>query len=151
MTFIGGTNSLRGWRPRTIGPGSFVDSTKKYGLERAGNIILLANLELRFKIINKLLEGALFMDGGNIWLIKTRAQSGSAKILNLEKIIPEFAINTGVGARIDFQFFMLRIDWGLQLRNPEKPLGHRAVWKDFGSKDYFNNYSVVSVGLGYPF
>src|SRR5690606_34823976 len=70
LFFIGGANSLRAWRPRTIGPGAFADDSRSYSIDRAGDIILQANAEYRFDFIDKKVELAFFVDAGNVWLIR---------------------------------------------------------------------------------
>ena len=71
--FVGGGNSLRAWRPRTIGPGSYSDSSSVISIEKTGEFIIQGNLEYRFDIIDKYLDGALFLDAGNIWNFRERA------------------------------------------------------------------------------
>jgi hypothetical protein len=151
LFFIGGSNSLRAWRPRTIGPGSFEETTKNFRINRAGNLILQANAEYRFDIFENKLEGALFIDAGNVWLIKDVINNDKRKEFKPESIITETALGTGVGLRFDFQFFLFRLDWGMQMRNPEKTIAESWVIRDFARNNYFTKYSILNFGIGYPF
>ncbi|MBC7426768.1 MAG: BamA/TamA family outer membrane protein [Bacteroidia bacterium] len=152
LFFIGGSNSLRAWRPRTIGPGAYSDPTKSFRVDRSGDIIIQGNAELRFDLIGHGLEGAVFVDAGNIWNLRTKKViRATDEIFDFRTFIPELAVNTGVGLRFDFQFFMIRLDWGIQVRNPEKSAGERYVIKDIRTKGWLNNYSIVNLGVGYPF
>ena len=60
-------------------------------------------------------------------------------------------MNTGIGLRFDFEFFLFRLDWGMQIKNPEKPVGETLVIKDFARNKYFTKYSILNFGIGYPF
>ena len=63
--FVGGGNSLRAWRPRTIGPGGYRDSSNAITIEKTGEVLLQGSVEYRFDIIDKLIDGAVFIDAGN--------------------------------------------------------------------------------------
>lgn len=151
LFFIGGTNSLRAWRPRTIGPGAYAESSKNFRIDRAGDLILQANAEYRFDIFNDKLEGALFVDAGNVWLVRDVNNTDPLKLFKFNSFASQIAANTGFGLRLDFQFFLFRLDWGMQIHNPEKPLGQTWVIKDFARNEYFTKYSIVNFGIGYPF
>jgi len=151
LFFIGGSNSLRGWRPRTIGPGSYSDNNSNFRIDRAGDIILQGNAEYRFDLIEKVLQGAVFFDGGNVWLARTNATTDPRKVFKPKNLYNDLALNTGVGFRFDFQFFLFRLDWGWQIHNPELDLKERWVISDFARNQYFNKYSVLNFGIGYPF
>ncbi len=151
LFFIGGSNSLRAWRPRTVGPGSFNDSNNNFRIDRAGDIIIQSNAEYRFDIIDKIFEGAIFIDAGNVWLSRSNATTDPKKIFRPSRFISEMAVNTGVGMRFDFQFFLFRLDWGWQMHNPELELKKRWVINSFARDKYFTKYSVLNFGIGYPF
>ncbi len=150
LFFIGGSNSLRGWQPRTIGPGSYMDSSKSFRIDRAGDIIFQSSAEFRFDFIEPL-ELAFFMDMGNVWLSRANAGTNPRKVFKPGRFFTDMAINTGVGFRVDFSFFILRLDWGWQVRNPEKPSKDRWVINNFLDKGYFKRYSLLNFGIGYPF
>jgi outer membrane protein assembly factor BamA len=151
LFFIGGANSLRAWRPRTIGPGAYYESSKNFRIDRAGDLILQANAEYRFDIVNKKLEGAVFFDAGNVWMIRDVNNIDQLKLFKYKTFISEIAANTGIGMRFDFQFFLFRLDWGMQIHNPEKPIGQTWVIKEFAQNKYFTKYSILNFGIGYPF
>ena len=151
LFFIGGANSLRAWRPRTIGPGSYYESSKNFRIDRAGSLILQGNAEFRFDILHKKLAGALFLDAGNVWIIRNTPNTDVSKLFKLNRFVSEIAMNTGVGLRFDFQFFLFRLDRGMQMHNPEKPLKERWVITQFAKSKYFTNYSILNFGIGYPF
>ncbi len=151
LFFIGGSNSLRAWRPRTIGPGSFNDSNNNFRIDRAGDIIFQASGEFRFDLIDKFLELGLFVDAGNIWLSRTNANTITSKVFKKENFYKELAVNTGIGFRFDFQFFLFRLDWGWQVKNPEKPEKERLVINNLFKKRYINEYTLLNFGIGYPF
>jgi outer membrane protein insertion porin family len=97
------------------------------------------------------LEGAIFVDAGNVWLARKNTGTDPRKLFRPKDFYNALAINTGVGLRFDFQFFLFRLDWGWQMRNPELELKDRWVIKDFGRNKYFTKYSILNFGIGYPF
>lgn len=149
--FIGGANSLRGWRPRTLGPGSYVNNDPGVRADRSGELILEAQAEYRFSIIHNLLEGALFTDAGNIWYTSPIAGRQSVEF-SPQTFINQVAVSSGIGFRFDFSFFVLRFDFGVPLRNPELPNKERWLLDDYsnGSRKFFPSL-ILNLGLGYPF
>lgn len=148
--FVGGGNSLRAWRPRTIGPGNYSDSTNNISIDKTGEIMLQANLEYRFDIIDQLLNGALFVDAGNIWNIKEDENfpRGNFEFDNFYK---EIAINTGLGFRWDLSYLIFRIDWGIALHDPSQLEGNRWVIKDFRTEKWISRHTALNFAVGYPF
>ncbi|MFZ6052012.1 translocation and assembly module lipoprotein TamL [Halocola ammonii] len=161
--FAGGANGIRAWQARTLGPGSFRDSTALTTYNNIGEIKISANVEYRFGLTNTI-EGALFVDAGNIWLIEEeelRPGSGFS-----EDFLGEIAIGTGLGIRLDFDFFLIRFDFGVQLKDPAKVPGERWAWEP---KTEYNDYKRtiaemndneftpyrprvnLNLGIGYPF
>jgi hypothetical protein len=63
----------------------------------------------------------------------------------------EMAINTGLGFRFDFQFFLMRFDWGIPLRDPAEPLASRWVIGKITAPGFIRNYTALTLGIGYPF
>lgn len=147
--FVGGSNSLRGWRPRTVGPGSYTDNSGVQ-IDKSGEMLLQANIEYRFSIIKKTLEGALFMDAGNIWNLKADSIFDYSKF-KLNSFYNEFAINTGLGLRFDLQFFILRADWGIPLHDPTRDIENRWIIKNFTDKRWFFTETLMNIAVGYPF
>jgi outer membrane protein assembly factor BamA len=152
--FIGGSNSLRAWRPRRLGPGSTSDTNKSI-IDRSGEFIFEVNFEYRFTLFKNFLEGALFMDAGNIWNLNHKGQPANAKgILYPEFWGDDLALNTGIGFRFDFKFFLFRLDWGFPLRDPGKPAGDRwLLAKDnlLNFNQYLFKETAIAIGIGYPF
>ena len=139
----GGANDMRAWQARTLGPGSYL-ATEKYP-NSVGDFKLAANIEYRFKLL-WLLEGALFLDAGNVWNINPKETRHGAK-LNYN-FFNQIAIGTGAGLRLNANFFLLRFDLGIKLKDPALPAGQRFVL--FNSGGGFRR-SVFNVAIGYPF
>ncbi|HTM97834.1 MAG TPA: BamA/TamA family outer membrane protein [Pedobacter sp.] len=149
--FAGGSNDVRAFRARSLGPGSYkVDADQPFA-DQAGDIKALLNSELRFKITG-ILHGAVFADAGNIWLRKEDTERpGSA--FKLKNAFNELAIGTGAGLRIDATIFVIRLDGAFPIRKPYLPNGQRWVINqvDFGSKTWRKENFVLNIGIGYPF
>ena len=153
--FIGGSNSLRGWRPRGLGPGNTPASATSL-IDRSGELLLEANLEYRFTVVRKLLESAIFLDAGNIWnLSPTSSSNPNYGVINAQNFISEIALNTGVGLRFDLSIFLFRLDWGMPLRDPSLPKNQRWILtektREYGFGTYLLNESSLAIGIGYPF
>jgi hypothetical protein len=147
--FTGGANSIRAWRARSLGPGSYYSPLNNF--DRIGEARLEANVELRFKMFGYL-EGALFTDLGNIWYLQDNpAREGSR--LAADRFLGEIAIGTGVGARLNFDFFIVRFDLGLQTKDPSLPAGQRWIFEphDEAYRTRFGQKLNLNLGIGYPF
>lgn len=147
--FSGGANGIRAWRARTLGPGAYNAPLNAY--DRVGEVRLEGNAEYRFKLIGYL-EGAFFADIGNIWdLHENPAQPGSGFILG--KVPGQLAFGTGIGARFNFEFFLVRFDLGLQTKDPALPTGQRWIFqpKAPGLATSFAHKLNLNLGIGYPF
>ena len=157
--FAGGSNDIRAFRARSLGPGTYeVDQTQAFA-DQGGDIKLMLNSELRFKIAGPL-NGALFVDAGNIWLrkedlgdpgIPNSARPGSG--FKASRALSELAVGTGAGLRIDAAIFVIRLDGAFPLRKPYLPSGQRWVINDvdFGSKVWRKENFILNIGIGYPF
>ena len=139
--FAGGANGMRAWRFRTLGPGSYT-GTGDY--ERVGDIQLEGNMEYRFPIID-FLKGAFFVDAGNIWNLKPTPTFPGGEF-SWKTFFKETALDTGLGIRFDFSFFVFRVDTAIPLRDPSYPEGKRWRWDNLQWHDV-----VVNFGIGYPF
>ncbi|MEY3983831.1 MAG: hypothetical protein RL160_1390, partial [Bacteroidota bacterium] len=148
--FTGGSNSLRAWRPRRMGPGAFVDSSGGLLFDRSGELLLQANAEYRFALLRNFLEGALFLDAGNVWNLKHRGQVLPG-LFQGNTFLSEVAMNTGLGLRFDFSFFMIRFDWGIPLRDPSEKPNKRWVIREIGQPGFIRDQTALTLGIGYPF
>jgi outer membrane protein assembly factor BamA len=144
--FVGGANSIRAWQVRSLGPGSYVEEDQIFANQMA-DLKLELNIEYRFAMF-WVLEGALFVDAGNIWAISPDDDRPGA-ILKLDEFYKETAVGTGVGARLDFSFFIFRLDLGIKTIDPAQPEGER--WVLTGSNlSQWDSYGL-NFGIGYPF
>ena len=141
--FIGGANSMRAWILGTLGPGSYKASGKTF--EMTGDMRLEFNYELRFDI-SRQLEGALFTDVGNIWLIKKNTFMPDG-VFTFKTFIPQFAADIGFGLRYDLGFLVIRFDGAIPVYQPYRIKGER--W------NIDNEQNKIIVGwnfaIGYPF
>jgi outer membrane protein assembly factor BamA len=134
MYFTGGANGVRGWKIRTLGPGSSVDSNN---IDKLGEIKIELNAEYRFKI-NSMIKGALFTDAGNIWRLEDKDDKA---VFHFNRFYKELAIAAGAGLRFDFGFLVARIDLGWPIR---KPYQYDVI-------SFHLNEAEFNVGIGYPF
>jgi outer membrane protein insertion porin family len=152
--FSGGSNSIRAFLPRSLGPGSYKlpdTGTTKILLNQSGDIKLEVNLEYRFTIIS-VLKGALFADAGNVWLMRKNNDLPGGEF-NKDKFMKEIAVGTGFGLRADLSFFVLRFDLGIPLRKPSLPENERWVMNKiaFGNAGWRRDNLVLNIAIGYPF
>ena len=142
--FSGGAYSVRGFLARSLGPGSFYEEESTY-IDQSGDIKLEANLEFRFGI-SKVTKGAIFIETGNIWLInEDPVRPGSQ--FDFDTFTNQLAVGTGVGLRFDFNFFVVRTDWGFPLRTPY--LQNDKYW--FSHDGSLLSNSLFYLAIGYPF
>lgn len=150
--FVGGTNSIRAFRARSIGPGTFKQETDASSFlpDQSGDLKLELNTELRTDLFS-IVKGALFVDAGNIWLINENPEKPGAKFS--KDFLKELAVGTGVGLRFDFNFLILRTDLAFPLRKPYLPEGERWVLDqiNFGDKQWRKENLVFNLAIGYPF
>jgi outer membrane protein insertion porin family len=149
--FVGGTNSIRAFRSRSLGPGTYrVPDTTIFLPDQSGDIKLELNTEYRMKLYN-VIYGALFVDAGNVWLYRDNPLKPGGKFS--KDFISELAVGTGVGVRFDFNFFVLRLDLGFPLRKPYLPKGERWVFDQIKlmNRQWRKENLVFNLGIGYPF
>ncbi|APG59579.1 BamA/TamA family outer membrane protein [Christiangramia salexigens] len=141
--FSGGPYSVRAFKIRSLGPGTYSpEANVESGFrDQNGNIRLEANAEYRFPLITYL-NGAVFADAGNVWTSKDNPDTGNEGTFSSD-FINELGIGTGVGLRVDIQGFVIRFDLAFPLHDPALPKGQRWV-NDFGSP-------VFNFAIGYPF
>ena len=153
--YIGGNNSVRAFQLRRLGPGSEIsqlDATGQYiYLDQNGDIKIEGNAELRFNII-KWFKGAMFVDAGNIWLLREDGNRPGAHF-EWDQFYKQIAIGTGVGLRVDLSYFIFRADLGIPLRKPSLPEDDRWMFDKIalGSRNWRQSNLVWNFALGYPF
>jgi hypothetical protein len=162
--FGGGANDNRGWRARTLGPGGY-----KYYLDTLRSATQIGDLrvgtfgEFRFAI-NSFFKGAVFMDAGNIWTTSEDPNRPNGQISG--NWWRQIAVASGFGLRMDLDFFIIRLDLGIPIRNPALPNGENwffqkkdlfeaeaeakfgTDWRDVTPGLYIPNFHL---GIGYPF
>ena len=149
--YVGGANSIRAFSIRSIGPGRFhpAETSRFSYVDETGDIKLEANLEYRFRIIGNLfggsLNGATFLDAGNVWLMRSDSSRPGAQF-TFKKFFDSIALGSGVGIRYDLSFLVLRLDWGIALHVPYET----------GKSGYYNiprfkDGMGVHFAIGYPF
>jgi outer membrane protein assembly factor BamA len=143
--FSGGANGIRAWPVRSLGPGTYKASPEEYPNQTA-DIKLEANVEYRFKLIS-FIEGALFLDAGNIWAINEKDNREGAQF-KINEFYRQIAFGSGTGLRFDMSYFILRLDLGMKLRDPSVPENKGWI---IGSRPYSNNDFNLTFAIGYPF
>lgn len=144
--FGGGANGVRGWQVRTIGPGTYVPDTTTTFLNQTADIKLELNTEYRFKLF-WILEGAVFVDAGNIWNLREDPDRPGSQF-KLKTFYKDMAVGTGTGIRFDFSFFLARIDLGVKLRDPSLSAGNKWI---FVNRPYKRGDFAAFISIGYPF
>lgn len=142
--FSGGANSVRGWTAYQLGPGTFRSKGGYIDYNtQMGDIRIDLNMEYRTKLFWKL-DGALFLDAGNVWTIR-EYDSQPGGVFRFSDFIGQLGVAYGGGIRADFSFFVLRLDLGLKLHNPA--LSRTESWRTKITKDDY----AFNLAIGYPF
>lgn len=124
--FGGGANGVRGWSSYTLGPGAYPNATGAIDfVNQTGDISLLGNLEYRFKMFWKF-EGAVFSDAGNIWTIRNYDFQPQGQF-RFGEFYKQIAWSYGLGLRVNFTYFIFRLDMGYKLYNPNNDGGQRWI------------------------
>jgi outer membrane protein insertion porin family len=153
--FAGGPNSMRAWALRKLGPGSVI---KDFSIdpERYGDVQLEGNIEYRFPMGKPLgikVQGALFTDIGNVWFLKKAGVHQEEEVFNFSRLGKDIAIGTGIGFRIDFSLFVVRLDFSHKVKDPS-PSPDKAYlqnkWFGYINKDFFRG-TQFQLGISYPF
>jgi len=144
--FGGGSNDIRAWMVRTLGPGSYALPESSF-INQTADMKLEANIEYRFKLF-WILEGATFIDAGNIWTVRPDLDRPGSQF-NFGSLLDDIAVGTGIGLRFDIKFVLLRVDFGLKLRDPQERDGSKWIpaYRSFNRKD---DVTMV-IGIGYAF
>ncbi|RSK44804.1 translocation and assembly module lipoprotein TamL [Hymenobacter perfusus] len=160
--FAGGSSSVRAWKPRRLGVGSYTQykydpnnptefllvngqKVRDYDLEQPGELLLEGNVEYRFPIYS-FFKGAFFTDFGNVWVIRADPRREGAQF-QLNKFYRELAVGSGFGLRFDFDFLILRLDIATKVYDPTAP-GNKWVIRNFSLRE---DQSAFNLGIGYPF
>ena len=144
--YVGGSMSMRGWNARSLGPGTATNVSLFSIPSQIGEMKLEANIEYRFPLVSKL-EGALFVDAGNIWDLPTMGEVQSGTLFTFKNLPQSIALDWGLGARVNLNFLLLRVDMGIRLRDPAREEGDRWV----PTNEWLNGNFAVHFGVGYPF
>jgi outer membrane protein assembly factor BamA len=159
----GGSNSIRAFRARTVGPGTYyndsINNLDVY-IDQTGDIKLEGSLEYRFNLWKEFLKGAIFTDVGNIWLVNEDSTRTGGKF-HTDQFLDQISVGTGVGLRVVTKFFVLRLDVAFPIRkvvpiHPEEPNGMgRFEWVfdhiDFADTNWRRDNLVWNLAIGYPF
>lgn len=150
--FSGGSNSVRAFRARTLGPGSFDPRTIPEGFyfDQSGDVKLELNAEYRANLY-KFLNVAVFADAGNVWLVNEDTDRPGAKFS--KEFLSEIAVGAGVGLRLDFSILILRLDLAMPLRVPYYERGDRWTFDkiNFGDSNWRKDNLILNIAIGYPF
>lgn len=143
--YSGGANSVRGWGVRTLGPGSYNGDGKQNSfIYQCGDVRLDLNIEYRMKLF-WLLEMGLFVDAGNVWSIRDYDDQPGG-VFKFNKFAEQIALSYGLGLRLDFNYFLVRLDMGMKAHNPASGQEH---WPIFSPK--FKRDAEFHFSIGYPF
>ena len=161
---VGGANDNRGWNARSLGPGNYkfhLDPDRT--ITQIGDIRLGGSIEYRFSL-NEIFKGALFTDFGNIWTYKNDSRDAQ---FNPNTIFKELAVASGLGLRLDLDYFIIRLDIGIPIYNPAYSDGARWVFQDISERAIYKQEAIdagmnpdllprpfiprIHFGLGYPF
>ncbi|HIX53656.1 MAG TPA: BamA/TamA family outer membrane protein [Candidatus Sphingobacterium stercoripullorum] len=171
--FAGGMNGIRAWQARTLGPGGYNRDVlpenlrlNLRNLDQLGELKLEVNSEYRFRLLNNFwgakLNGATFIDVGNIWRIEENELNPDGHF-RLDRLYDHLAIGTGFGLRIDMNYFVIRLDAGLKVKDPQFSGSKQWVIKElFNSREFKrefyqthqpDRYGFIqyNFGVGLPF
>lgn len=169
----GGMNGMRAWQARTLGPGNYNRESVQEdlrlnlrNLDQLGEIKIEGNAEYRFRILNSFLgakmNGATFIDFGNVWRLKENELNPGGEF-KADKFLKQIAIGTGFGLRFDSDYFIIRLDAGLKVKDPQFSGSDQWVLKHFfNSKEFKDqyyqthkpdryNFIQYNFGIGLPF
>ncbi|NJN26374.1 MAG: BamA/TamA family outer membrane protein [Cyclobacteriaceae bacterium] len=158
--FAGGSNSLRAWPPRRLGPGSQKpresenpekDGPYDYSIEKPGEILLEANVEYRSKLIG-FLDWAFFIDAGNVWKFYENPVFPGADF-KFNRFYKEIAVGMGVGLRLNFSFLVIRFDYGVKMIDPARDEGQRWIGDNLSITNWRGEpgQALWNIAIGYPF
>lgn len=150
--FAGGSNSVRAFRARTLGPGSYDPRNEQSNFlhDQAGDIRLELNAEYRANLFS-FLNAAVFVDAGNVWLLNRNPEKPGGTFS--KDFMSELGVGAGVGLRFDFSILILRTDLAVPLRVPYYDKEDRWRFKDidFGDRNWRKDNLILNIAIGYPF
>ena len=141
-SYGGGANDNRAWIAHTLGPGAYQNITS---IDQYGDIKILCSEELRFPMF-WVLDGAFFLDEGNIWLSKKDPLRPNSQFSS--DFYTQIGVGGGIGIRFNFNFFIIRFDEAWQVYDPSRASGYRLV---ADTREYSLRRMKVNIGIGYPF
>lgn len=183
LFFAGGSNSIRAWLPRRLGPGADYPQPSPtnpsgpafnlndprrseqflYTFEKPGDFLLEGSAELRGRLFHLLADvnGTIFIDAGNVWRLPYSA-ANTQSTFRFDSFVPQIAVGTGVGLRLDFSFFLIRLDGGIKVWDPARQyfseedgqfVDRRFILPKFSLRQLTKgpNPLVINFGIGYPF
>ncbi|MDD2530107.1 MAG: BamA/TamA family outer membrane protein [Bacteroidales bacterium] len=142
--FSGGNNNHRAWELRELGPGSSKMDETQLRYDRSGDIQIGGNIEYRFPIYS-IVEGATFMDVGNVWTLYEQKDMDGGQF-QFDRFYNELAVGAGLGLRLNLQFFIVRFDFAIKVWDPAEDLKNRLVIPNTKFRGINLNF-----GIGYPF
>jgi outer membrane protein assembly factor BamA len=176
LFFAGGSNGIRAWQARTLGPGNYnrgeripSENARRtlYGIDQLGQMHIESNLEYRYKLLNNLfgakIKGAFFLDAGNVWNI-SGGNPQPETYFDFKNLGNQIGLGTGMGFRYDVEYFVFRFDIGLKLKDPQFDGSEQWVIGKFltGGKEFKARYNQTNsperyrflqynFGIGMPF
>jgi outer membrane protein assembly factor BamA len=146
--FVGGNNSLRGFRSRAVGPGTYRSpNAETFIPDQTGDIKIEFNTEFRPKISGPF-YGAVFIDAGNVWLFNDSTYTKKPGAQFNSKFLSQLAVDAGIGFRLDITLFVIRLDIGVPLRKPWEPVKSPV---QIGNASWRRDNVVYNLAIGYPF
>ena len=144
--YVGGANSVRAFTVRSLGPGSYrAPAELQTGyFDQTGTFKFEANVEYRFPIYGPL-RGAMFLDSGNVWLLKDDPQRPGGRLRG-NQFFKELALGTGVGVRLDISMLVVRVDLGIGIHAP-----YETGRSGYYNMTSFGNSLALHLAIGYPF
>ena len=143
--YVGGSNSLRAFTARSIGPGRYHEDNNYFEFfDQSGTFKFELNLEYRFPIFG-CIRGALFVDAGNVWILENDELRPGAK-LSAKHFLRDLALGTGAGIRYDAGFIVVRADLGIGIHYP-----YQTTKTSYYNMSSFRNSLCLHFAIGYPF
>ena len=152
--FAGGSNSVRAWRPRRLGPGGYAsyhrnatnELVRDFNFEQPGELLLEGSAEYRFPVYS-FIKGALFTDFGNVWTLQRDPRPGAQ--FDFKTFGKQIAVGGGLGIRFDFTFLIMRLDIAAKIYDPSAPSYQRWALPYLYRDSAFG--AAYNIGIGYPF